>query len=121
LGLADDDFVVLFVGTLFDFSGLDLYLEQFQKVIEKVPNVKLLIVGGGALLERLKKRAKELSICKNVVFTGFQPFRLMPQYINLADVCTILLSLRLHQNIILGRFYSIWLVASLCWLLHCLE
>jgi len=87
LGLDDDDFVVLFVGTLFDFSGLDLYLEEFPKVIEKIPNVKLLIVGGGALLERLKKRAKELSICKNVVFTGFEPFRLMPQYINLADVC----------------------------------
>ena len=39
------------------------------------------------MLERLKKRAKEIGICKNVVFTGFQPFGLMPQYINLADVC----------------------------------
>jgi glycosyltransferase involved in cell wall biosynthesis len=87
LGLAKDDLVVLFVGTLFDFSGLDLYLEQFPKVVAQLPNVKLLIVGGGALLERLKKRAKELNIEKNVVFTGFQPFGLMPLFINLADVC----------------------------------
>ena len=87
LGLAKNDLVVLFVGTLFDFSGLDLFLEQFPKVVEQLPQAKLLIVGGGALLDRLKKRAKELNIEKNVVFTGFQPFALMPSYINLADVC----------------------------------
>ena len=87
LGIAINDFVILFIGTLFDFSGLDLYLEQFPKVVEKIPNVRFLIVGGGTLLNRLKKRTSEINISRNVIFTGFQPFELMPNYINLADLC----------------------------------
>jgi glycosyltransferase involved in cell wall biosynthesis len=86
-GIAKDDLVVLFVGTLFEFSGLDLYLEQFHQVVEQFPNVQLLIVGGGALFERLKKRTLELGLSKNVKFTGFQPFNLIPQFINLSDIC----------------------------------
>ena len=87
IGLGDDDLVVLFVGTLFDFSGLDLYLEQFPQVVKELPRARLLIVGGGALLERLKRRASELGLLKNVIFTGFQPFNLMPQFISMANIC----------------------------------
>jgi glycosyltransferase involved in cell wall biosynthesis len=87
LGFTGDNLVILFVGTLFDFSGLDDYLEQFPEVIERLPNARLLIVGGGALLKKLKRSAQELRIEKYVIFTGFQPFELMPQYINVADIC----------------------------------
>jgi glycosyltransferase involved in cell wall biosynthesis len=87
IGIKKDDLVVLFVGTLFDFCGLDLYLEHFSQVVEKLPNARLLIVGGGALLEKLKTRSLELGLSKNVIFTGFQPFDLMPQFINMADIC----------------------------------
>lgn len=87
MGLAKDDLIVLFVGTLFDFSGLDLYLEQFPQVVKQLPNARLLIVGGGALLDRLKKRSFELGLSGNVIFTGFQPFNLMPVFINMANIC----------------------------------
>ena len=87
LGTAEEDKVILFMGTLFEFSGLDLYLHQFPLVVEEFPKVKLVIVGGGVLFERLKKLARDLKIMDNVIFTGFQPFDMMPEYINLADVC----------------------------------
>jgi len=35
----------------------------------------------------LKKLVVNLKLTENVVLTGFQPFDMMPQYINLADVC----------------------------------
>jgi glycosyltransferase involved in cell wall biosynthesis len=87
MGITDKDLVILFIGTLFDFSGLDLYLEQFPQVIKEIPNARLLIVGGGTLLEKLKKRAMALKISQNVIFTGFQPFDLMPFFIGMANVC----------------------------------
>ena len=87
LGIAEEDKVILFMGTLFEFSGLDLYLKQFPLVIEEFPTAKLVIVGGGTLLEKLKKLASDLKIMDNIIFTGFQPFDMMPEYINLADIC----------------------------------
>lgn len=77
----------MFIGTLFEFSGLDSYLEQFPRVVKEIPETKLIIVGGGALLGKLKKLVVDLELTENVVLTGFQPFDTMPQYINLADIC----------------------------------
>jgi glycosyltransferase involved in cell wall biosynthesis len=87
LGLSETDLVVLYIGTLFDFSGLDLYLEQFPQVIKNIPNTKLLIVGGGALYGKLKKSISELELTENVILTGFKPFSTMPQFINMASIC----------------------------------
>ena len=87
LRIAQDDKVIVYVGTLFEFSGLDLYLRRFPAVVKEFPEAKLVIVGGGALLEKLKKLVVDLRLTENVILTGFQPFDMMPQYINLADMC----------------------------------
>ncbi|MCW4015781.1 MAG: glycosyltransferase [Candidatus Bathyarchaeota archaeon] len=87
LGLTKEHKIVVFIGTLFEFSGLDLYIKQFPKVVKEVPNVKLVIVGGGILLNKLKELVTELNLKENVILTGFEPFELMPQFINIADVC----------------------------------
>jgi len=87
LGIAGDDKVIVYVGTLFEFSGLDLYLKQFPAVLKEFPEAKLVIVGGGALLEKLKELVINLRLTENAILTGFQPFDIMPQYINLADIC----------------------------------
>jgi len=55
LGLTEENKVILFIGTLFEFSGLDLYLEQFPAVLKEFPEAKLVIVGGGILFEKLRK------------------------------------------------------------------
>ena len=87
LGITEDNKVMVFIGTLFDFSGLDSYLEQFPKVVKEIPETKLIIAGGGALLGKLKKLVVDLKLRENVVLTDFQPFDTMLQYINLADIC----------------------------------
>ena len=87
LGITEENKTVVFIGTLFEFSGLDLYVNQFSKVVEEIPEVKLVVVGGGTLLGRLEKLVSSLGLEKNVVLTGFEPFSLMPQFINLADIC----------------------------------
>jgi len=87
LGITEENKTVVFIGTLFEFSGLDLYIKQFPKVVKEIPDAKLIIVGGGTLLSKLKTLVVDLTLTENVVLTGFQPFDLMPQYINLADIC----------------------------------
>lgn len=78
---------IIFIGSLFKFCGMDQYIEQFPRVIKEVPETKLIIVGKGYLLEKLKKLIKDLKLTKHIIVTGFQPYELMPRYINLADIC----------------------------------
>lgn len=87
IGISENDKVIIFMGTLFKFSGLDQYIEQFPAVLKEIPEAKLLIVGGGDLLERLKKLVTEKGLGDKVILTGFQPYDMMPQYINIADIC----------------------------------
>lgn len=87
LGISADDKVILFMGTLFDFSQMDQYVEQFPDILKVIPEAKLLVVGGGELLEKLKKLVISKGLQDKVILTGFQPYAMMPQYINVADVC----------------------------------
>ncbi|MFH1031508.1 MAG: glycosyltransferase family 4 protein [Chloroflexota bacterium] len=79
--------IILFIGTLFDFSGLDGFIREFPKVLEQVPEAKFLIVGDGPQRPKLENTIAELRLGNKVVITGFQPYETMPQYINLASVC----------------------------------
>ncbi len=84
-----DDKVIVFIGTLFDFSGVDQYIGQFPKVLKEIPEAKLVIVGRGVLLEKLKKLVANMGLNDNVILTGFQPYSTISQYINLADICIL--------------------------------
>lgn len=85
--LVDSNKIIMFVGTLPKFSGLDVYLHQFLEIVKQVPEVKLMIVGDGVHRSELENITKELGLSKSVIFTGLQPYETMPQYINLADIC----------------------------------
>lgn len=86
-GLGEQDQIILFQGTLYHFSGLDLFLRQFPVLLEQVPNAKLLVVGDGPQRPVLEKIAAQLELQGKVVITGFQPYHAMPNYINLAAIC----------------------------------
>lgn len=85
--LGDDDPVLLFIGTLFEFSGLDVLLRHFPQVLAEFPTAKLLIVGDGPQRTRLESLITELGLTGRVIITGFEPYQMMPRYINLASIC----------------------------------
>ena len=86
-GLGESDLITVFIGTLFDFSGLDTFIRQFPGVVRDVPEAKLLIVGDGPQRSKLERIIAELGLQKQVIITGFEPYETMPQYINLAAIC----------------------------------
>ena len=87
LGLSEKDKLIVFVGTLFNFSGVDQYVEQMPSILEEIPEAKLLIVGGGELSEKLEKIVVDRDLKDKVILTGLQPYEKVPAYINIADVC----------------------------------
>ncbi|MFC1898789.1 glycosyltransferase [Chloroflexota bacterium] len=86
-GFNEKDQVILFMGTLFSFSGLDTFIPRFTEVMEQVPQAKLLIVGDGPQRSELEGLIAGLGLRKRVIITGFQPYGSMPKYINLAALC----------------------------------
>lgn len=86
-GITDNDKVIVFIGTLFEFSGLDGFLRHFPEVVRKVPEARLLIVGDGPQRKKLDAIINELGLADKVTITGFQPYQTMPQYISLAALC----------------------------------
>jgi glycosyltransferase involved in cell wall biosynthesis len=70
LGAGENDFVIGAVGNLRKEKGYDILLDAFKIVLGEHGKVMLFIVGDGYLYDSLVKKAKTLSIEKNVVFLG---------------------------------------------------
>ena len=87
LNISSTDKVVMYLGTIHSISGLPVILNSIPKIIKKIPNFKLLIVGGGAHLENLKNISKKLKIENFVIFTDYVPYLEIPRYCSLADLC----------------------------------
>lgn len=82
--LGQNDFVLAFMGTLYEFSGLEILINQMANNPDQ--SLKLLIVGGGKDEEKLKKLVTDLRMTDRVIFAGVIPYQDLPQVLRLADV-----------------------------------
>ena len=87
LGISDNDKVILFVGTIYEFSGLENIIQKFENVKDKIKGVKLLIVGGGPNFEKIKSLVNKKKLSSDVILTNFKPQHEIPKLISLANVC----------------------------------
>ncbi len=86
-GIEPDDKVILFMGTMYKFSGLDRMIRDFPRLLSRYPGAKLLTVGSGEDEERLKVLAAEAGLSSSILFGGMQPYAALPDIIRSADVC----------------------------------
>jgi phosphatidylinositol alpha-1,6-mannosyltransferase len=59
------------------------------EVLQKIPNLKYLIVGKGPEKTRLESIVRELGIQERVIFTGFVEHTALPSYYCLCDLFTM--------------------------------
>lgn len=85
LGLAGA-MVVGFVGSFYAYEGLDLLLDALPAVLAKLPNVRVLLVGGGPQDSALKAQAASLGLSDRIVFTGRVPHSEVQLYYDLIDL-----------------------------------
>ncbi|NCQ66030.1 MAG: hypothetical protein COZ34_03140 [Candidatus Pacebacteria bacterium CG_4_10_14_3_um_filter_34_15] len=62
--------IILYVGRVSLEKNIETLIKSFAIVIKKIPDSKLLIVGGGPDLKRLQKLVSDLNIKKQVIFSG---------------------------------------------------
>jgi glycosyltransferase involved in cell wall biosynthesis len=85
LGLAESDFVLFFMGWLYDFSGLR---EVVSTLAETPPGVKLLVVGDGDEYDWLCQM-RDTGLGDRLVLTGRVPYQRIPDLLSAADVCLL--------------------------------
>ena len=69
--LSDDQVFLLTVGRIEKRKGIEFLIRSIPKVLERFPNIRLIIVGeDNGYLSRLEKLAHELNCDEHIVFTG---------------------------------------------------
>ena len=75
------------MGVFYEFGGLGNLLDCLNSNLEKNDKIKILLVGDGPAKATLEAKIHLFGLHKNVFITGYQPFELMPKYLEIADVC----------------------------------
>jgi glycosyltransferase involved in cell wall biosynthesis len=86
-GITKKDHVILFAGTLYNFSGLDVLIRFLINNPPARKDIKFIIVGHGAQSNLLREMIDKNDLSGVVFLTGFIKYSELPKYINLADVC----------------------------------
>jgi PEP-CTERM/exosortase A-associated glycosyltransferase len=86
LGLATDDDVVGFIGSFYDYEGLDDLIAAMPALVAKRPAAKLLLVGGGPMEQALRAQAAVSSVAGAIRFVGRVPHNEVERYYSLVDV-----------------------------------
>lgn len=87
LGVKSDDKIIFYLGSIEEFSGLEVIIENFDQIKKSIPKLKLLIVGGGSYLIKLQKLATQFNVKSDVIFTGYKPYKTIPKYCSLVTLC----------------------------------
>jgi len=77
--------VVMYVGNLQPYQGVDLLVQGFARAVEQVPQAQLVVIGGGDLA-RYRHMAGELGVAEQVHLLGPRPLKLLAWYLRKAQV-----------------------------------
>lgn len=75
-----------FIGSFYDYEGLDLAIRAMTGLLARDPAMKLLLVGGGQQEQTLRTLAATLGLQDQVVFTGKVPFSEVERYYSVIDL-----------------------------------
>jgi len=88
-GINSGDKVLLFMGTIFRFSGLFELLTELAPALRNNPSIKLLILGDGEDFNRLSKLSKDFGLQSQVLMPGRIEYELLADYLSLGDIALL--------------------------------
>ena len=86
LGLDADTPVIVSIGRIAKEKSIDVVISALPKLIEKLPDLKMVIVGEGNEVENLGDFAESLGVSNHIIFTGGKPWTEIGKYYQLGNV-----------------------------------
>ncbi|KKY01800.1 glycosyl transferase [Paraclostridium benzoelyticum] len=84
-GYKNSDFILIYVGELSYRKNQDTAIKIIKKLKDRIPNIKLLLVGTGELEKQYKETVIKLNIKNNIEFLGYRND--ITNLMSLSDVC----------------------------------
>jgi len=78
--------VIGFIGSFYDYEGLDDLIAAMPLLVERRPDAALLLVGGGPMESALRAQAEASSVSGRIHFVGRVPHTEVERYYSLIDV-----------------------------------
>ena len=78
--------VLGFIGSFYDYEGLDLLIKALPRLLQTRSNTRILLVGGGPEEAALKSLTANLGLAERVIFAGRIPHAQVQGYYDLIDV-----------------------------------
>lgn len=78
--------IIGFLGSFYAYEGLDLLISALPSILNRIPEARLLLVGGGPQEANLKAQAQALGIADKVKFIGRVPHAEVNRYYSLVDL-----------------------------------
>jgi glycogen synthase len=85
LGLVGAD-VIGFIGSFYDYEGIDDLIAAMPALQAQRPNAHLLLVGGGPIETALRTQAEASTATRNIHFVGRVPHDQVERYYSLIDI-----------------------------------
>lgn len=86
LGLAADDAVIGYIGSFYDYEGIDDLIAAMPALVAAQPKARLLLVGGGPMEAALKVQAAASAAAAHIHFVGRVPHQEVERYYSLIDI-----------------------------------
>ena len=95
MGFSEEDFVMIYSGRINQEKGVSELIDAMLS-IKNISDIKLMIIGGSFFgnalkddnfIQSLKKKAEVIK--EKIIFTGFLPYNLMPDYYQISDIAVI--------------------------------
>jgi PEP-CTERM/exosortase A-associated glycosyltransferase len=86
LGIAASDAVIGFIGSFYDYEGIDDLIAAMPALVAAQPGARLLLVGGGPMEAALKAQAAASPVADRIHFVGRVPHEAVELYYSLIDI-----------------------------------
>ena len=86
LGIAADDDVIGFIGSFYDYEGIDILIAAMPALVALRPRIQLVLVGGGPMADALARIAAASPVADRIRFVGRVPHDAVERYYSLIDV-----------------------------------
>jgi len=77
---------IIFSGVMYHHRGLDVLLDAAPKIINKIPDVKFILLGNGPEMQKLQSIVQKKNLEKHVKFEGWIDRKILPSKIADASI-----------------------------------
>lgn len=78
--------VIGFIGSFYDYEGIDDLVAAMPRIVAVHPGAKLLLVGGGPMEQAIRRQAEASPAANAIHFAGRVPHEAVERYYSLCDV-----------------------------------